>query len=200
VPGAVPGRLHCPLKQGRQADWPVGVGCERGDRKPAEGRASALCMSAPESGWLFSSRDSRQSSPMWRLAGRRCSRQLENTCASHVRMRTTPPRHFFSSATIELDLPSAAHRAPARSSETLSRLPRRHTHMSPCAARAAGDRRTTSPERLKACLLHKTCLSAKSLDVFHAVTGRASGAKRSGPPRSLGYGRRFTDRPAGRED
>jgi hypothetical protein len=132
--------------------------------------------------------------------GAAASRQLENTCASHVRMRTIPPRHSFSLATTELDLPSAAHRAPARSSEIPSKLPRRHTHTSPCAARVAGDRRTTSLERLKACLLHKTCLSAKSPEVFHSVTGRASGAKRSGPPRLLGYGRRFTDRPAGRED
>jgi hypothetical protein len=132
--------------------------------------------------------------------GAAASRQLEKTCASRVRMRTTPPRHSFSLATIELDLLSAAHRVRGPSSETPSRLPHRHTHMSPCAARAAGDRRTTSLERLKACLLHKTCLSPKSPDSFHAVTGRASGAKRSGPPRSLGYGRRFTDRPAGRED
>ena len=132
--------------------------------------------------------------------GAAASRQLENTCASHVRMRTIPPRHSFSLATIELDLPSAVRRVQVRSNETPSRLPHRHTHTSPCAVRAAGDRRTTSLERLKACLLHKTCLSPKSPDAFHAVTGRASGAKRSGPPRSLGYGRRFTDRPAGRED
>jgi hypothetical protein len=31
-------------------------------------------------------------------------KQLESSCASHVRMRTTLLRHFFSSATIATDL------------------------------------------------------------------------------------------------
>lgn len=120
---------------------------------------SALRRAAHGSGWLFSLEGGRQKNRMRRQPEGAVLLQLESSCASHVRTRTTPLRHCSLSATTAADLPSAAHRAPAQSSATPARFPRLPTLTSPFAARTAVARRTTSPALRKPHLdfLHKTC-------------------------------------------
>jgi len=78
-----------------------------------------------------------------------CSLQLESSCASHVRTRTIPLRHCFSSATTAQGLRSVVLRVPDRSNATRDRYLRPPTPTLPCAARAAAEPPITSPARLR---------------------------------------------------
>ena len=72
--------------------------------------------------------------------------QLESSCASHVRTRTTPLRHCSSSAMTAADLPSVVRLAPARSSATHTRCHHRRTLTSRFVVKTADARHTTSRE------------------------------------------------------
>jgi hypothetical protein len=88
-----------------------------------------------------------------------CLLQLESSCASHVRTRTTPPKHCSLSVTTAPDLRSAVLPAPARSSAIRTRSRRHPTLTSLFAARTAVAPRTTSLALRDPHLdfLHKTC-------------------------------------------
>lgn len=114
VPGAVPGVLRYPLVQGRQADWPVGAVCGHAGRRQQESRGQPRADPlANLDGFSSQSMDSRQERPPHNATptAQRRVEVLESSCASHVRTRTTPLRHYFSSATIAADLHSAAPHA-----------------------------------------------------------------------------------------
>ena len=125
--------------------------------------------------------------------------QLESSCASHVRTRTTPLRHCSSSATTAAGLRSVVPLAPDRSSAIRDRSHPRRLHTSPYAARAAVEPLITSPERLSPKVFAQNLPSSA---VAGGIVRHADEYPAMRQPQllSLAYGRCFTDCPAGEED